>query len=67
MLSKIKSSLSQASPFHDFIANKVGGASGIGKAMVEYFHSKGARIVFGDVNDKAGKEIANKLGESAYS
>jgi len=41
----------------------LGGASGIGKAMVEYFHGKGAKVVFGDLNDKSGKEIEQKLGE----
>ena len=40
-----------------------GGASGIGKAMVEYFHSKGAKVVFGDLTDEPGKEIEQKLGE----
>ena len=43
-------------------ADRLGGASGIGKAMVEYFHSKGAKVVFGDVNDTNGKAIAEKLG-----
>lgn len=40
-----------------------GGASGIGKSIVEYFHSKGAKVVFGDLNDTNGKAIADKLGE----
>jgi hypothetical protein len=40
----------------------LGGASGIGKSMVEYFHSKGAKVVFGDLNDKNGKAVADKLG-----
>jgi len=31
--------------------------------MVDYFHSKGAKVVFGDLNDASGKEIEKKLGE----
>ena len=34
--------------------------------MVEYFHSKGAKVVFGDLNDESGKEIEQKLGEYDY-
>ena len=34
--------------------------------MVEYFHSKGAKVVFGDLNDTHGKAIAEKLGEYVY-
>jgi len=30
---------------------------------VEYFHSKGAKVVFGDLNDTNGKAIAERLGE----
>jgi len=41
----------------------IGGASGIGKAMVEYFHEKGGKVVFGDLNDKSGEALAERLGE----
>jgi NAD(P)-dependent dehydrogenase (short-subunit alcohol dehydrogenase family) len=29
--------------------------------MVEYFHSKGAKVVFGDVNDRNGQAVVEKL------
>lgn len=61
MVSKIK--LSSSLVLHLLTSLIVGGASGIGKAMVEYFHSKGAKVVFGDLNDTNGKAIADKLGE----
>ncbi|MBP7336539.1 SDR family NAD(P)-dependent oxidoreductase [Niveispirillum sp.] len=48
------------------IAGKVavvtGGASGIGRATVETFVRNGARVVFGDVQTKAGSELAASLG-----
>jgi NADP-dependent 3-hydroxy acid dehydrogenase YdfG len=62
MASKIKSSSSLVQ-CHFVRKLTVGGASGIGKAMVEYFHSKGAKVVFGDLNDKSGQGIADKLGK----
>jgi hypothetical protein len=31
--------------------------------MVEYFHSKGVKVVFGDLDDKNGNDIADKLGK----
>ncbi|KAL5346199.1 hypothetical protein ACLOAV_008465 [Pseudogymnoascus australis] len=41
-----------------------GGASGIGKAAVELFHSLGSKVVFGDLNEKAGNEIEATLGQN---
>lgn len=38
----------------------VGGANGIGAATVEVFYAQGTLIVFGDTNEKAGRDIAAK-------
>jgi len=42
-----------------------GGASGLGRATVEYFVSKGANAVIIDLNDEMGNELAGKLGDAA--
>ncbi|KAK5413112.1 hypothetical protein LTR20_006670 [Exophiala xenobiotica] len=39
-----------------------GGASGIGKALVELLHRKGASVVFGDLQTAAGDKLAAELG-----
>ena len=46
------------------IAIVTGGASGLGRAMVELFLKEGARVVIADV-DKRGEELARALGEAA--
>lgn len=38
-----------------------GGASGIGKATVKLFAAEGAKVVFGDVQDGKGEELAREL------
>lgn len=45
------------------VAIITGGASGIGAATVCLFSENGAKVVIGDIEDKLGKELANKLGE----
>ena len=42
-----------------------GGANGIGRSMVEAFHSQGAVVCFCDVDEKAGSRLAKRLGERA--
>ena len=42
-----------------------GGASGIGRATIQKFHSHGALIVFGDIATENGEALASDLGERA--
>jgi len=44
------------------IAFVSGGASGIGKAMVERFAQEGARVVLGDINAAGGEAVAAATG-----
>ena len=50
------------------IQNKVavvtGGASGLGRATVELYAQKGAKVAIFDLNDELGKQLASELGES---
>lgn len=50
------------------IQNKVavitGGASGLGRATVELFVSKGAKVAIFDMNAEAGEALATSLGDS---
>ena len=48
----------------DKVAIITGGASGIGKGIVELFVSEGARVVIADINEAAGQETAAQLGQA---
>jgi NAD(P)-dependent dehydrogenase (short-subunit alcohol dehydrogenase family) len=54
---------------HPELAGKVvivtGGASGLGRGMVELFVEEGASVVIADVNDESGAALADKLGPTA--
>jgi NAD(P)-dependent dehydrogenase (short-subunit alcohol dehydrogenase family) len=41
-----------------------GGASGIGEAMVEAFAAQGAKVAFLDIDARAGKALAKRIGTS---
>ena len=49
----------------DKVAIVTGGASGLGRATVENFAARGARVAIFDLNDEAGEELARQLGEQA--
>jgi NAD(P)-dependent dehydrogenase (short-subunit alcohol dehydrogenase family) len=47
------------------VAVITGGANGIGRALVELFAEIGARVVVADIDDGAGNELADRLGDVA--
>jgi 3alpha(or 20beta)-hydroxysteroid dehydrogenase len=48
------------------VAIVTGAARGQGAAAARRFVEEGARVVIADVNDEAGKELAEELGDAAY-
>jgi NAD(P)-dependent dehydrogenase (short-subunit alcohol dehydrogenase family) len=48
------------------VAIVTGGASGLGQGIVEKFAAEGAHVVIADVNDEAGKAIAEHCGAAAW-
>ncbi|MCT1523189.1 SDR family NAD(P)-dependent oxidoreductase [Sphingobacterium hotanense] len=46
------------------VAIVTGGASGIGKAIVELFVKEGAKVVVADLNEKLGDQLIDSLGDS---
>ena len=42
-----------------------GGANGMGEATVRLFVEHGAKVVIGDIQDEAGQELADELGDAA--
>lgn len=43
-----------------------GGGHGIGKAIVEAFRKRGDRVAFCDIDERRGKEVADKTGAMFY-
>ena len=48
------------------VAIVTGGASGLGRGIVEKFASEGANVVVADVNDDAGEDVAAQCGDRAW-
>lgn len=48
------------------VALVTGGSSGIGKAIVELFIREGAKVIIADLNEKAGNDLVNSLGNNAH-
>lgn len=44
-----------------------GGASGIGRAIATQFAAAGARIIIGDINEAAGREVASGMADAAFT
>mgnify|MGYP000947964725 FL=1 len=49
----------------DKVAIVTGGASGMGEAHVRRFVEEGAKVVFTDINQDAGRKMAEELGENS--
>lgn len=47
------------------VAIVTGGASGLGRGMVELFVEEGGQVVIADVNGESGAAFANELGDAA--
>ena len=47
------------------VAIVTGGANGIGRATTEMFVAEGGRVVVADIDDRAGAELAETLGDAA--
>jgi NAD(P)-dependent dehydrogenase (short-subunit alcohol dehydrogenase family) len=47
------------------VAIVTGGASGIGRGIVELFVKEGARVVIGDIDDVGGTALEGELGDAA--
>ena len=52
--------------FHGKVAIVTGGASGIGRAIVERFANDGAAVTVFDINESAGKEVETRLKEAGH-
>ena len=51
---------------HDKVVFVTGGASGIGRSIVEHFHDQGSRVAFVDISAEAGARLADELGRQRW-
>jgi len=56
----------EAGSLEDRVAVITGGASGIGAATVRAFLAAGAKVVVGDMNERAGETLISELNEVGY-
>ncbi len=61
----IKAKHNNMNQLENKIAIVTGGASGIGKAIVQSFLKQGAKVVFTDWNENLGKQMELEFGENA--
>ncbi|WP_336331440.1 SDR family oxidoreductase [Pseudomonas putida] len=63
----MNSTIMQGGARYPSLNNKVvlitGGASGIGKSLVEHFHDQGCQVAFVDLNHEAGVAVVDELGQ----
>jgi NAD(P)-dependent dehydrogenase (short-subunit alcohol dehydrogenase family) len=57
--------MSERSELEGKVAIVTGGAKGIGRAMAELFVEEGAKVVIADIDDAAGQEVDDALGDAA--
>src|SRR5436305_9506463 len=57
--------MSSAPQLEGKVAIVTGGASGLGRGMVELFVEEGAHVVIADVNEEGGEALAGELGARA--
>ncbi len=50
------------SELEDKVVVLTGGAAGIGQSAIELFIQNGAKVVFGDIQDHLGEDLAHRLG-----
>jgi NAD(P)-dependent dehydrogenase (short-subunit alcohol dehydrogenase family) len=51
----------------DKVALVTGGARGIGRAIVEAFAERGAKIVVADIDDERAAGLATQIGQQSFS
>lgn len=64
---ELLSNRAQYPSLRDKVVFITGGASGIGRSLVEHFHDQGSRVAFVDIAEQAGYELVEELaGRGGY-